>query len=105
MERSTGTSIVWRKKREQRDVIVGARRIEKLGRRSAVERCPCRLTQGESNSVDFRVRFRKWQPPLAAENIEQRARGVLGLLHVRFIERIDRQQSSSGGGGHFPSHE
>ena len=42
---------------------------------------------------------------MGAVGVEQGARGVLCLLDVRLVKRIDVQQQSGGGGGRFPAEE
>ncbi len=93
---------------QEGEVVACTRRVEQgahgpvHGHRIVAERGGVTVG-GDPRLRDQRGRLRQGAVP--AVRVQQAARGVLGRLHVRLVERIDPQHDPGRGGRHLPAHE
>ena len=103
MERRVERCAVRRQVREQPEVIARRQQLQKCVGRFAAERVDRRLAEREPGAGHAAVRVESRQTMLLLIDVEEGARRVLRLLHVRLVEWIDPEQQAGSGGRHFPA--
>jgi hypothetical protein len=92
-----------RKEGQQREVIRRLHQSKKGSRIFSV------LTRGSAqrdpHALDRRIGFRHGKATLCRVYVEQRASGVLRLLHVRLVKGIDAEQEAGGCRRELPAEE